>query len=235
MSLHTLVLCLELIEDGRAFGIGFVCQVLSSLDVIEFISEDGKDASRPGAVHLHFLEHRCKVCESSLGSHGCQELEECAVGILLQGVGELLDIESCNLCKLCGVLEHFGEEVLYSGCCGLILLHVLVENRCETHNLSLCEACLLADTCHTGGEVNEIAGRGRGILSQFIDSRTCRQHGTSQTFGLVFAEHLSELTDLRDGFITEVITEGDIDLIGSVNKIFNCSSRGDAEPAGIFG
>ena len=37
LSLYTLVLCLELIEDGCAFGIGFVCQVLSSLDVIQLI------------------------------------------------------------------------------------------------------------------------------------------------------------------------------------------------------
>ena len=196
MSLYTLVLCLELIEDGCAFGIGFVCQVLGSLDVIEFVSEDGEDTSSPGSIHLHFLEHRCEVCKTALGSHGCQELEKCAVGILLKGLSEVLDIQSCNLCKPCGVLKHLCQEVLYSSRRSFILLHVLVENRGEPHNLSLCEACLLADTCHTGGEVYEISCRGRGILSQFIDCRTCRQHGTSQTFGLVFAEHLGEFADL---------------------------------------
>ena len=115
------------------------------------------------------------------------------------------------------------------------MLHVLVKDRSETHDLSLCKACLLADTCHTGSEVNEIAGRGRGILSQFIYCRTCCQHGTSQTFGLVFAEHLGEFTDLRDCFIAEVITEGDIDFIGSIYELLNCCSRSDAESSGIFG
>ena len=100
MSLYTLVLCLELIEDGCAFGIGFVCQVLGSLDVIELVCEDGENSSSPGSIHLHFLEHWCKVGKTALGSHGCQKLEKCAVGILLQSLGEVLDIESSNLCKL---------------------------------------------------------------------------------------------------------------------------------------
>ena len=100
MSLYTLVLCLELIEDGCAFGICFACQVLGSLDVIEFICEDGEDTSSPGSIHLHFLEHWCKVGKTALGSHGGQKLEKCAVGILLQGLGEVLYIESCNLSEL---------------------------------------------------------------------------------------------------------------------------------------
>ena len=115
------------------------------------------------------------------------------------------------------------------------MLHVLVKDRSKTHDLSLCKACLLANTCNTGSEVNQITGRGRGILSQLIDCRTSRQHGTSQTLGFVFAEHLGEFTDLGDGFIAEIITEGDIDFIGSIDEFLNCSSRGDAESSGIFG
>ena len=72
-------------------------------------------------------------------------------------------------------------------------------------------------------------------MSQFVDCRTCRQHGTSQTFGLVFAEHLGEFTDLRDCLIAEVITECDIDFIGTIDELLNCSRRCDAESSGIFG
>ena len=131
--------------------------MLSSLDIIELISEDGENTGRSRAIHLHLLEHRRQLCETTLGTHSCQELEQGSVGILLQCIGELLNIESCNLCKLCGVLEHFCQEVLYCSSSRFVLLHILVEDRGETHNLRLRESSLLAYTCHSCSEVNEIA------------------------------------------------------------------------------
>ena len=45
LCLHTLILCVELVDDRSAVGIGLCRQVLCGLDVIELVSQDGEHAS----------------------------------------------------------------------------------------------------------------------------------------------------------------------------------------------
>ena len=123
---------------------------------------------------------------------------------------------------------------MHSGGSGLILLHILVKHRCETHDLGLCKACLLAHASHTCREVNEITcGRG-GVLRQLVDSGTRGKHCATQSLGFVLTEHLGELSDLRYRIFAQVIAQGDIDLVGTIDELLHGCRRCDAQASSIL-
>ena len=148
-----------------------------------------------------------------------KEIEQCLVGISFEKVGKLLHLYSSYLSELRWLLENLGNEIHHSRGSSLILLHILVEDRRESHNLLLSESCLFAYTSKASSEINEISCRRRRRLRQLVDCRTCCKHRTIETFGLILPEELSELAYVLYCIITKIITKGNVNLVGCINKL----------------
>ena len=165
--------------------------------------------------------------------HSTEELKQRLVSISLEKRGEFFDTFACEGSEFGRLLKYFGYQILHSRCSSLILLHILIENRSEAHNLLLRQTSLLADTGKTGGEVDKIAGRSTTALSQFVNDRTRSQHCATQAFGLVVTEHLGQLAYIFNRIVAKVVVKRYINLIGGIYKLTNSLLGSNAKTASI--
>ena len=159
---------------------GCVCRigrVFCRHHVTELIGQHRQHLHGTASAKSHLVEHRSEFVKTALSLHRGKELQQRLVGIGLQHGRELLHVHACELCEFCRLLEHGRDQLVER--CGrhLHLLHVLVEDRAERHDLRDGQPRLLGHTRQSCGKIHEIATTGRRRLRQLVDARARHQHG----------------------------------------------------------
>ena len=99
----------------------------------------------------------------------------------------------------------------------------------------MCQSRLFTNACHAGRELFEVACTGRRVLREFVDNGGSGQHRLLQSETLVFLEEHGELAHVLNRSVAEVISEGDVDFVGSFYEVKNLLLGGDTEFARVPG
>ena len=133
------------------------------------------------------------------------------------------------------MVEDFWEEVVERCWWGLMLVDVVVKERRERDDVRVCKGWVVGERWERGSEVKEIRGRGRRILRELVEWRRCGEDGRWERFGVVLGEDVGEFRDLREGFMGEMMREGEIDFMGWMEELVKWRSGGDGECGGMLG
>ena len=225
-----IVVDVELIKYRRSLAVFGRSELLGRTHLVEVSGHGGQHAYGARSVEVHRLKHRSHLGKATLILHRLHELKQRLVGIRLEELRKFLHLDARYAGELRRILEHLGKELGEDGGSCRLLLHVLVEGRGKTHYLSLRHVSLSAYTGKIRSEVDDISCIGRGVLCQLVQGRASGEHGAPEAFRLVLAEDLSQFADLVNGTLTEVIPQGYIDLVGSIDKLLDRFLGRDAEP-----
>ena len=160
LCLCALVCTVKLIHHRLPGCVCRICRVLCGHHVTELIGQYRQHLHGTASAKSHLVEHRSELIKSALPLHRGKELEQGLVGIGLQHGRELLHVHACELCEFCRLLEHGRNQLVERSGRHLHLLHVLVEDGTEAHNLWYCHPCLFGHARHTGSELHEITATG---------------------------------------------------------------------------
>ena len=111
VRLHRLVLHVKLVDDRLSLTVSVVGELLPLLHEVYLVGERGEHACRPRAVKPHVLEHLGEYLEVALFLQRLQEREYRTVGVLLEHLGELANLDACNAGELLGVGGHLREQL----------------------------------------------------------------------------------------------------------------------------
>ena len=225
LGLYRVVLHGIFVVDRHRILVRLVSQLLHVLDIPNLVREDREHVSRARPVQPHLLKHRGKLAESTHLLKALQEYNQGLVSVLTQECREGFDILPSNLGELGRFLIHLAQEVGEGRGRSLRVLHVHVEHRSVSHNLSLRELDHLGRTRHARTEVFQVPRRSRRALGQLVHGGGRREHGLFEPEMLVLSEEHGKLADILDRVLPEVVAQRHIDSVRGLDEVENLVCR----------
>ena len=220
IGLYGIVHNTELLDDAVTLLVSLCCQSLAFAYIVNLICHGGEHTDGTGTIQPHVIEH-FHHCLRILTAQTVGQIEDSLVSILIQKLREVLDALTGNTGEFLRVGLHLCKHVAKCSGCHLITQQVLIHHGTVAHYLRLCETQLLAEACNACRIVNEETSLCAGVLRQFVDSGTGCQHGATQSHPLILSEGHSQFTYLVYGTIAKIITEGNLDFVGSIYEFEN--------------